>query len=140
MKLAAFQLGVGLTALAILTSVARSEDAASVPSATVVDAEHLAAWSRDLDSRKFAIREAATDHLLAAGPAALPYLETALASESLEVADRAAWVLKQMSSSKDNDLRIAALELLADNKRFPAMVRDAEVSSRIFMKSYAVRS
>ncbi|WP_442485512.1 PDZ domain-containing protein [Aeoliella sp. SH292] len=128
MKLAAFQLGVGLAALAIFTTVSRGEEAAPATALAVVDAEHLAAWSRDLDSRKFAIREAATDHLLAAGPVALPYLATSLDSESLEVADRAAWVLKQMSLSKDSELQIAALELLAGNKRFPAMVRDAEVS------------
>lgn len=128
MKLVAYQLGVGLTVLAVFSSASWGEEAAPEPSLAIVDAEHLASWSRDLDSRKFAIREAPTDHLLAAGPPALPYLASSLQSESLEVADRAAWVLKQMSSSKDSELQIAALELLAGNKRFPAMVRDAEVS------------
>lgn len=87
--------------------------------------EQLTEWVRELDARKFAIRERATDDLLAAGAPAVPYLAQALHGPSLEAADRAVWVLQQLAETGEQPLQLSALELLVTSQRFPAVVRTA---------------
>lgn len=107
------------------------EQASQQASATAGEAapseEQLTTWVQELDARKFAIREQATDNLLAAGAPAVPYLAKALHGHSLEAADRAVWVLQQLAESGEQPLQLSALELLTTSKRFPSVVRTAEL-------------
>ncbi|WP_425398396.1 S1C family serine protease [Aeoliella sp.] len=89
--------------------------------------QQLTDWVHDLDARKFAIREQATDSLVTAGAPAVPYLAKALHGPSLEASHRAVWVLQQLAETGEQPVQLAALELLVTSKRFPAVVRTAEL-------------
>ncbi len=89
-------------------------------------AEQLQAWHDGLDAPRYAEREQATDALLSAGPAAVPYLKSAAHGDSLEAADRAVWVLQQLAATNDELVQIAVLEVLVAADRFPAVAREAE--------------
>lgn len=90
--------------------------------------EQLQAWATQLDARKFAEREQATELLLGAGAAAIPKLEEILAGESLEAADRAVWILQKLSENADPPVQLAALEALVTSKRFPGVVHQASLA------------
>lgn len=90
--------------------------------------DQMTTWVRELDARKFAEREHATAQLLAAGAAALPHLEAPLHGESLEAADRSAWILEQLAESGEAPVELHALELLVTCERFPGIARRADVA------------
>lgn len=88
--------------------------------------EGLGALVAALDADRFAAREDATEKLLAAGGQAVPLLTTAVHGESLEAADRAVWVLVQLSESEDQSLQLVALKALTSAQRFPTVRDDAD--------------
>jgi hypothetical protein len=91
-------------------------------------AEQLEGWVRDLDSHQFALRDAASKNLRAAGGAAVDALAKAAASTSGEAARRALDVLKSFSQSDNDELKtktIAALEKLAQSDD-PRLARRAK--------------
>lgn len=90
--------------------------------------EQLEQWLADLDSDLYAQREQATDAMLAANREAVPYLQRAAHGESLEAADRAVWVLRQLADSPEQQLQLAALEVLVAADRFPTIARDAQAA------------
>lgn len=61
----------------------------------------LARWVKDLDADAYAVREAATDKLIAAGPAAIEPLAGAVLSDSAEVAWRAGTSLQRIAAHGD---------------------------------------
>jgi len=89
-------------------------------------AADIARWIAALDDNRYLAREEATQHLIAAGNAALDPLSAIANSDQPEPADRAIWILRRLSNSRDNDLGVAALEHLALLKGRPALVAKAE--------------
>ncbi len=73
----------------VALAVATGAIAATVPSAPAPSAEELRRWIGDLANGNFEVRELATEHLSAAGDAALIALSKAVKSEDPEVAHRA---------------------------------------------------
>src|SRR5262245_931499 len=61
----------------------------------------FARWVQDLDADAYAVREAATDKLIAAGTAAIEPLAAAVLSDSAEVAWRAATSLQRIAVHGD---------------------------------------
>jgi hypothetical protein len=81
--------------------------------APAVDPAKLAQWVHELDSDRFAIREAAQVHLLATGVGALDAVGDAASTGSLESSTRAVGILLTWARSTDSDLSLGALERLA---------------------------
>jgi hypothetical protein len=84
--------------------------------------DEIAAWIADLDDNRYLVREAATGRLLDAGGASLDYLLSAANGDRPEPADRATWILRRLSSGKDQVLRRQALERLVLLKNRPQVV------------------
>jgi len=85
----------------------------------VANAADIARWIGALDDNRYLAREEATQHLIAAGSAALDPLLAVANSDQPEPADRAIWILRRLGNSRDNDLGVAALEHLAQLKAGP---------------------
>lgn len=119
-----------LACLWMATGLARGQAVPTDPAAPGAGAtsEQMQNWVRELDAPKFATRENATAELLAAGELALPYLEPPLHAESLEAADRSAWILEQLAASGDTPMQLRALELLVTCERFPVVARKADAA------------
>jgi hypothetical protein len=90
------------------------------------NAADITRWISALDDNRYLTREEATQHLIAAGSAALDPLLAIANSDQPEPADRAIWILRRLGNSRDNDLGVAALEHLAQLKGRPALVAKAE--------------
>jgi len=88
--------------------------------------DEIARWIADLDNDHYLARETATQHLLAAGIAALDPLLATANGKRPEPADRAVWMLRRMGRSSDNELALAALEHLVQLEGRPALVSKAE--------------
>jgi hypothetical protein len=88
--------------------------------------EEIAAWIADLDDNRYLVREAASRRLLEAGVASLDYLLGAANGDRPEPADRATWILRRLSSGKDQVLRRQALERLVLLKNRPQVVAVAQ--------------
>jgi hypothetical protein len=81
--------------------------------------EQIAAWIAQLDDNRYVVREEATSRLLEThGDALEPLLATANGQRP-EPADRAVWILRRLSHSKDEGLRRQVLERLAQLKNHP---------------------
>jgi hypothetical protein len=113
--------------------------AASTPHASSTQQEHtaadaknaprtdeIAAWIADLDDNRYLVREAATRRLLEAGVASFDYLLNTANGDRPEPADRATWILRRLSSGKDQVLRRQALERLVLLKNRPQVVTVAQ--------------
>ena len=90
-------------------------------------AEEIAAWMKSLDDARYRVREEATQHLLAAGAAALDPLLVVANADRPEPADRAIWILRRMGRSRDNVVALAALERLVQLQNHPSIVAKAEI-------------
>ena len=64
-------------------------------------ASQLAAWTAELNSDEFLVRETATLGLIAAGQQAIEPLKQVLSSDSLEATTRAVYALQQLGSAAD---------------------------------------
>lgn len=89
-------------------------------------ADEIALWIAQLDDNQYLVRERATQHLIDAGEAAFDALLAAANSERPEPADRAVWILRRTSRSRDATQAIAALERLVQLRGRPALVEKAE--------------
>lgn len=82
-------------------------------------AEKLAAWVQALASDVYAERKAATQKLLAAGPAAVARLAAAADSADLETPGRCLRILKRLANSSDAATKQAATRALQNLARSP---------------------
>lgn len=89
-------------------------------------AEQIAGWLKDLNDPQYLVREAATQHLNDAGAAALDPLLVAANGNQPEPAERATWILRRFSRSRDNEFAFAALERLAQLKNDPTLATKAQ--------------
>jgi hypothetical protein len=87
--------------------------------------EQIAAWIKDLDDVHYRMREEASQHLAEAGIAALDPLLAVANGDRPEPADRAIWIMRRFSHSRDNTLATAALEHLAELGDRPTIVAKA---------------
>ncbi len=103
-----------LLSLLLIDGIARGdtpESATSDPS--------IAELVAQLDADHFAVRESATERLLAIGSAAAPALAVASQGESLEAADRAVWLLDKLAEDENRVVQRVALQALLAADRFP---------------------
>jgi hypothetical protein len=107
-------------------SMAAEPANAVAPAGQVASPADIASWIGALDDNRYQMREQATQHLIAAGSAALDPLLAVANSDRPEPADRAIWIMRRLGGSRDNDLAVAALEHLAQLKGRPALVSKAE--------------
>jgi hypothetical protein len=112
--------------LADLPSKAADQTASASAAKATPSKDEIARWISALDDDHYLVRERATEHLLAAGAAALEPLLTVANSGRPEPADRAIWVLRRLGQSPDNELAVAALEHVIQLKGRPAIVSKAE--------------
>jgi hypothetical protein len=121
-----------LSMVALLGGVGSLDSRAADPAEKVgpvngdASAADIMRWIGALDDNRYLAREEATQHLIAAGSAALDPILAIANSDQPEPADRAIWILRRLSNSRDNDLGVAALEHLAQLKGRPALVAKAE--------------
>jgi hypothetical protein len=104
-----------------------AEEKPEAPQATVAP-EQIAALVKQLDSDRFAERQAATDKLAEIGKPAIDALSEAAAGQSLEVTVRSIDVLKKLAGSSDEPTKEAAkaaLEKIAGSSS-PAAARRAQ--------------
>lgn len=81
-----------------------------------VDEEDIGTLIRHLGDRSFAVREKATASLIARGRPALPALREALKSTDSETKDRAGRCIKQIESTKVDNVAVAVLHLISLRK------------------------
>jgi hypothetical protein len=111
-------LGTCMTLGAVRPGAAQTAPAAVEPTpaiapASASEASAITQWVGELDNDRFAVREAAQQHLLGAGTGALDFVGRAAASGSLESSTRAVGILLSWGQSGDNALSLGALEQLA---------------------------
>jgi len=100
--------------------------------------EKIAALVRELDSDRFAERQAASDELAEIGKPAIEALAEAAVGESLEVTVRSIDVLKKLAGSSDDATKKAAkaaLEKIAKSDR-PSAARRAEEALKAMEKQH----
>ena len=93
-------------------------------------AEQIAGWVKELTSRNFQARRAASKRLLAAGGAVIGQLTDAADGTDLERTTRCLYVLKKLQGSEDQATKAAAgaaLKKLAGSKN-PTVARRAEAA------------
>jgi hypothetical protein len=83
--------------------------------------DQLESLVAQLDSNRFAVRESATEQLLALGPQVVPMLAVVSRGESLEAADRAVWILDRLAQQGGRETERQSLEALLGADRFPAV-------------------
>ena len=119
---------VSVTSLAYSAEAAPVEKPEAVQESSGASAGEIAALVEQLDSDKFAERQAASEKLSAIGKPAIPALAEAAAGESLEVTVRSLAILKELLESPDEPTKEAAksaLEQIAKSDR-PSAARRAE--------------
>lgn len=88
------------------------------------DPKRIAQWVKDLDAKAFAVREAATDNLIAAGMAAVGPVAEAALGRSLEARQRAFRILGELGQSADANtvhaVKLALAKLAASNSQAAA--------------------
>jgi len=118
-----------LIVFAMLSSSVADENvgsAAANPRSTATD-KAIAEWISQLDDDRYLTREQATRQLLEAGVAALDPLLAVANSDRPEPADRAVWILRRVSRSRDGEQSVAALERMVQLRDRPALVERAEL-------------
>src|SRR5690348_14412880 len=88
------------------TAGVRAEEPKSPAAAKVASADEISAWIKDLDAGRYRTREEATQRLLAAGAPVLDPLLVVANGDPPEPADRAVWIMRNLSRSRDNDLAL----------------------------------
>ena len=96
---------------------------------TDAEQKRIAQWVKDLDNKAFAVREAATSKLIAAGKPAVGAVAAAAVGNSLEATQRVFRILGELSESPDSDtvdaVKVALVKLAAsDNKAASAGARE----------------
>ena len=85
------------------------------------DRKQIAQWVRGLDDKAFAVREAATNKLIAAGKPAVGAVAAAAVGNSLEATQRVFRILGELSQSPDPDtvdaVKVALVKLAASNNK-----------------------
>jgi hypothetical protein len=104
---------------------AQQETARTNGSKSAPAAAEIGAWITQLNDDRYLLRERATRQLFDAGAAALDPLLAAADSDQPEPADRAIWILRRLSTSKELSLRRQALERLAELKKRPQVAAAA---------------
>jgi hypothetical protein len=97
--------------------------AANAPAPT---SAQIAEWIAQLDDNRYVVREQATSRLLETQGAALDLLLAAANGERPEPADRAVWILKRLSQSKDEGLHRQVLGYLAQLENHPQAAEAAK--------------
>jgi PDZ domain len=116
----------GLIVVVTWTTLARAEDNSESNPPKRATAEGIATWIKDLDDARYLVREEATQRLTEAGASALDSLLVVANSDRPEPADRAIWILRRFSHSRDSELALAALDRLIQLQNRPAIVAKAE--------------
>jgi hypothetical protein len=118
--------GGALLCVAACLATTHALQAAEPTPANLPTAADVARWVKELDSDDYAVREAATTKLQAAGPVAVEPLSRALLSPSAEVADRANLILHRIASHSDESIidQLAAAVQKLGSKR-PAVAKIA---------------
>jgi hypothetical protein len=112
---------------------AEAVDETAVNSQLAATSAQVDAWIAELDDNRYLVRERASQQLLEAGSGALDPLLTAANGERPEPSDRAVWILRRMSVSKDRSLRRPALERLTrleDRPRVATAARETLIALR----------
>jgi len=96
---------------------------------TGAERKRIAQWVKDLDNKAFAVREAATNKLIAAGKPAVSAVAAAAVGNSLEATQRIFRILGELSQSPDSGtveaVKAALVKLAAsDNKAASAGARE----------------
>ncbi|HJQ79476.1 MAG TPA: PDZ domain-containing protein [Lacipirellulaceae bacterium] len=94
----------------------------SPPTATP---EQIAQWIAQLDDNRYVVREEATSRLLETQGAGLDLLLAAANGQRPEPADRAVWILRRLSYTKNEGLRRQVLEHLAQLQNHPQAAQAA---------------
>lgn len=102
--------------------------------------QQIAAWVAELDCNQYRVREAATQQLVAASAAGLDPLLAAANSKRPEPADRAVWIMRQLLSTPDIDLRQQVLEHLVLVENRPQVVEEAKAGLAEIQHQFAVRA
>lgn len=99
----------------------------------------VAQWVRDLDDDAFAVREAATQKLLAAGRGVIDAVATAALGNSVEVTQRALRILQEFSTARDELTAAAAKKALAGlaSSKHPAAAPRAQEILRAHLLRFA---
>jgi hypothetical protein len=92
---------------------------------TPPSADQIAGWIKKLDDPLYQVREEATQHLTEAEGAALDPLLSAANGDRPEPADRAVWIMRRFSRSRNGELAMAALEHLIQVENQPTVVAKA---------------
>ncbi len=117
---------VGLIGVVACASIAGAEESPAASEPKPASADEIAAWIRDLDDVRYLVREEAAQHLTDAGAAALDPLLAVANGDRPEPADRAIWILRRFSRSRDTELALAALGRLVQLQNRPIIVAKAE--------------
>ncbi|WP_425614446.1 PDZ domain-containing protein [Anatilimnocola sp. NA78] len=94
---------VALVPTLVIASSSALVRAEEIPVATAVSPADMSRWVRELDAESYEAREAASNRLIAAGPAAIEHLAPAVLSESAEVAWRASIALQRIAVAGDEE-------------------------------------
>ena len=113
---------------------------ASLATQPAQSAEQIASWIFELDDNQYLVREHATRRLLESQAAALDPLLAAANSERPEPADRAIWILRQFSNSKQPHLRRQALERLVRLQNRPQAAAAARLALAMIRHNEAVEA
>ena len=106
-------------------AIAEEKPAPATASHPAPSSADIGDWIAELNNDQYLVRERATRKLLDAGPAALDQLQVAADSDRPEPADRSVWILRRLTSAKDQGLKRQALEHLAGLKKRPQIAAAA---------------
>jgi serine protease Do len=118
--------GIVLVGATWCAPVCCAQEKAAGEAQAVATPDAVAGWIKDLDDPRYLTREQASQNLLTAGEAALGPLLVVANSDRPEPADRAVWILRRLSKSRDSALSLGALERLVELQNRPTIVAKAE--------------
>jgi hypothetical protein len=93
---------------------------------TPPSADQISDWIKKLDDPLYQVREEATQHLTDAEAATLDPLLSTANGDRPEPADRAVWIMRRFSRSRNGELAMAALEHLTHVENQPTVVAKAQ--------------
>ena len=109
-------LGAIFGLIAGISGVAQAEDKATAKAPPTKKSQPsvktIESWVKQLTSRDFAVRRAASQKLVGAGVAAIGPVSSAADGDDLERTIRCVAILKQLQGSKQTDTKVAALKAL----------------------------
>ncbi len=93
---------------------------------TPPSADQIREWIKKLDDPLYQVREEATQYLTDAEAASLDPLLSVANGDRPEPADRAVWIMRRFSRSRNGELAMAALEHLTQVENQPTVVAKAQ--------------